>query len=80
MTGVIFNAGRNPRLSHLTSVFYHFPNFQLTEQMDDGEYDYELYDGEELVAQGLLQIGDYENSVKTYTTTQNGYRQYNPET
>ena len=61
-------------------MFYHFPNFQLTEQRDDGEYDYELYDNEELVAQGLLQIGDYENNVRTYTTTQNGYRQYNPET
>ena len=39
-----------------------------------------VYDNEELVAQGLLQIGDYENNVRTYTTTQNGYRQYNPET
>ena len=65
-------------------LFYHFPEFQLTEIMDEGEYEYELFEkvDEEyvLVAQGLLQIGDYEdNNIKTYTTDGNGYKQYRPE-
>ena len=59
-------------------LFYHFQNFRLTEQMDDGEYDYELYEDTTLVAQGLLQIGDYENNnITTYTQNGNGYKQYN---
>ena len=59
-------------------MFYHFPNFKLTEKMDDGEYDYELYDDEDMVAQGLLQIGDYKNNdVKSYTTDV-VYKQYTP--
>ena len=68
--------------SHL---FYHFPEFQLEGEYDDGEYEYELYDvsNEEdvLVAQGLLQIGDYtenENNRTTYENTNgNIYKQYN---
>ena len=59
-----------------SKLYYHFPKFKLTETMDDGEYDYELYDDEELVAQGLLQIGDYQNKdVKSYTTD-GKYKQY----
>lgn len=58
-------------------LFYHFPKFKLTETMDDGEYEYELFDNEELVAQGLLQIGNYKNNdVKSYTENGN-YKQYN---
>lgn len=45
--------------------------------MDEGEYTYELYEEEKMVAQGLLQIGDYkrvedinteykDNNNKTY--------------
>lgn len=60
--------------SHL---FYHFPTFQLEGKYDDGEYEYELYDDEEtLVAQGLLQIGDYaDNKTVTYDK-KNEYKQY----
>lgn len=68
--------------SHL---FYHFPEFQLEGEYDDGEYEYELYDVSDdedvLVAQGLLQIGDYnenENNRTTYENTNgNIYKQYN---
>ena len=69
--------------SHL---FYHFPEFQLEGEYDDGEYEYELYDvsNEEdvLVAQGLLQIGDYkenENNRTTYENTNGTYKQYRSE-
>lgn len=58
-------------------MFYHFPNFKLTEKMDDGEYNYELYEDNELLAQGLLQIGDYENNTVTAYTKNNTYKQYN---
>ena len=39
--------------------------------VDEGEYTYELIDGENIVAQGLIQIGDYkkdENINKVYKT------------
>ena len=58
-------------------LFYHFPTFTLTEKMDEGQYEYFLYDeNNALVAQGLLQIGDYKvNNKKEYK--QNGtYKQY----
>ena len=58
-------------------LFYHFPKFKLTEPMDEGEYDYELYDDGELVAQGLLQIGNYKNNNVTRYTKNNTYKQYN---
>ena len=69
--------------SHL---FYHFPEFQLEGKYDDGEYEYELYDdsNEEdvLLAQGLLQIGDYKenkNNRTTYESTNGTYKQYQSE-
>lgn len=69
----------NVRDNNDSKLFYHFRNFQLTEAMDDGEYEYELFDNEELVAQGLLQIGNYEHNNKTYTKEDNGYRQYSAD-
>lgn len=62
-------------------MFYHFENIQLPNGIVDGEYSYFLYDNDNnLVAQGLAQIGDYVPSTgdqKTYTSQDNNYLQYN---
>lgn len=63
-----------------SNLFYHF-NIKLpvtnnvdgidVTLVDEGEYTYELIDGENIVAQGLIQIGDYkkdENINKVYKT------------
>ena len=53
-------------------------SISLPEGVDAGEYNYELYDDDDvLVAQGLLQIGSYEAPKTPYTAqTNNGYYQY----
>ena len=57
-------------------LFYTF-NITLPSGLDDGEYQYELFDGNMIVASGLLQIGDYVANNKTYTAQKiNGYVQY----
>lgn len=48
-----------------SNIFFHF-ELKLEEGMLDGEYNYYLYDGECLVANGLCQIGDYKTDVKEY--------------
>lgn len=62
-----------------SKLFYHFEDFKLDENMDDGQYNYELLDDDDnKVAEGLLQIGDYTNNATQYTTQANGkYKQYN---
>jgi 3-deoxy-D-manno-octulosonate 8-phosphate phosphatase KdsC-like HAD superfamily phosphatase len=46
--------------------------------MDEGEYTYKLLNDDVVLAQGLLQIGDYQNNAKKYTVTDdNGIKQYN---
>lgn len=62
-----------------SNLFYHF-NITLpfsnvngidVTLVDEGEYTYELIDGENIIAQGLMQIGDYkkdENINKVYKT------------
>lgn len=59
-------------------LYYHFDNFVLEDNMDDGEYDYELFDDDEkMVAQGLLQVGNYESDHKVYSKeTKQTYKQY----
>ena len=60
-----------------STLFYHF-TLTLGEDMDEGEYTYKLMNDNLLLAQGLLQIGDYENNAKKYTVTDdNGIKQYN---
>lgn len=54
--------------------FFHF-QLKLGNGMDDGEYTYILYDEDEEVARGLLQIGDYRQTVTAYTKN-NTYKQY----
>lgn len=62
-----------------SKMYYHFENFVLDDNMDDGEYDYFLYDEENtVVAQGLCQIGDYEREETTiYDNNKPTYKQYN---
>jgi hypothetical protein len=48
-----------------SNMFYHF-DLNLEEGMSDGEYTYELLEGEDKLAKGLLQIGDYKKSEKQY--------------
>lgn len=60
-----------------SGMFWHF-NINLYENMNDGEYSYFLYDEDNLVAEGLLQIGNFEISVEEQHTynNENNYIQY----
>lgn len=81
---LINNLDKNKSEYQVTDVgdsvlFYHFENFILQENLSDGEYTYFLYDDEEkLVAQSLLQIGNYESEHSTYSKEENNYKQYKP--
>lgn len=62
-------------------LYYHF-NYTLDELQDEGEWSYFLYDSEDnILAQGLLQIGNYQvpsGSTTTYTKeNKDEYIQYN---
>ena len=59
------------------SINYAF-DVVLPEGIDNGEYNFSLFNDEEtLVATGLLQIGSYEAPKTAYTAqTINGYTQY----
>ena len=60
-----------------STLFWHF-TLTLGENMDDGEYTYRLMNENVELAKGVLQIGDYQNNSKKYTTTDdNGIKQYN---
>ena len=60
-----------------STLFWHF-TLTLGENMDDGEYTYRLMSDDVEMAKGVLQIGDYQNNSKKYTTTDdNGIKQYN---
>lgn len=60
-----------------STLFWHF-TLTLGEEMDEGEYTYKLMNDDLVLAIGLLQIGDYQNNSKKYTTTDdNGIKQYN---
>ena len=41
-----------------STLYYHF-KMSLAETVDDGQYTYWLYKDDELVAQGVCQVGDY---------------------
>ena len=61
-----------------SALFYHF-DITLIDGMEDGEYTYYLKDGDEVLATGLLQIGDYkrdENVNTKYNDNNNGYIVY----
>ena len=52
-------------------------NLKLESGMDEGTYEFKLYDNNKLVSRGLAQIGDYVPQTTTYTKTEDGYIQYN---
>ena len=61
---------------NLSRILYCF-DITLPKDIDEGTYNYFLYDETTLIAQGIAQIGDYKNNPVTYTT--NGtYIQYEP--
>lgn len=64
------------RDDNVSRILYHF-RITLYEDMEDGSYNYFLYDDEDvLVAQGLAQIGDFNNEPSTYVKEENGYKVY----
>lgn len=61
-----------------SNMYYHFENFTLEDEMDDGEYNYFLFDNDDnLVAQGLVQIGNYVPEHTVYDNNKTTYKQYN---
>lgn len=58
-----------------SEIFFHF-NIKLGEDMIDGEYTYELFDGEKKVAEGVLQIGDYKASTTVFNKEKKTYKVY----
>lgn len=57
--------------------YYHF-NMAFEEQVDDGEYAYELLDEADVtVSNGVLQVGDYTETNNEYNSETNGFKQYN---
>lgn len=60
----------------LISTVYYVFDINLPTDVADGEYTYELYDGEKMVSAGLLQIGDYVQDNKEYKETKKDYIVY----
>lgn len=63
-----------------SKMYYHFKNLTLESGMDDGSYEYNLLDNDNnLVAQGVLQIGDYvpQKTVYNENGNNNPYKIYN---
>lgn len=48
-----------------STIFFEF-EIELKSDIEDGEYNYYLYDDGIKVAEGLLQIGDYKAKGKVY--------------
>lgn len=60
-----------------SNLFYHFALTLGDTNPDDGEYTYRLMNDDLVLANGLLQIGDYQNNAKKYTDTNARIKQYN---
>lgn len=61
-----------------SALFYNF-DISLTNEHEDGEYTYKLFDGENIVASGLIMIGDFErdtNINKEYKEVKKDYIVY----
>jgi hypothetical protein len=56
--------------SERSNMFYHF-NIELVEDLEDGEYTYELIKEEKIIATGLLQVGDYKRDTNINTEYKN---------
>lgn len=63
--------------TNLSQLYYSFNiSFPV---MPDGEYTYSLMEGTEVLASGLLQVGDYTPAeTTTYNKEKQGFIQYNP--
>ena len=66
-----------------SEIFFHFElmlqdNLEgiKTKDIVDGEYSYNLYDGEKKVAEGVLQIGDYKASTTVFNKEKKTYKVY----
>ena len=60
-----------------SSIYYTF-NLNISEEMDDGEYEYTLKDdGEKILATGLIRVGDFKQENKEYNNNKDKkYIQY----
>ena len=58
------------------ALFYQF-NIALPADVLEGEYEYTLKDGVNVLAVGLCQIGDYTPNKTTYNKNKEGYTVYN---
>lgn len=58
------------------SGLYYVVDIQLQSRVDEGEYTYQLYDKEKMVAHGLLQVGDYKPENTTYNNGKQDYIVY----
>lgn len=61
-----------------STLFYSF-DISLTDQYEDGEYTYRLLEGEDVVASGLMMIGDFKrdtNINNEYKKEEKGYIVY----
>ncbi len=63
----------------VSDSMFHKLDIHLPNGMEDGIYNYELYDDETIIANGMMQVGDFENNNTSYTVEHNGYQQYRPE-
>jgi len=63
-----------------TDSMFHKLDIRLPINMEDGIYNYELCnDDDNIIANGMMQVGDFENNNTSYTVEHNGYQQYRPE-
>lgn len=60
----------------LTSNIYFNFQFELDDDMVEGEYNYYVYDGDNILAQGLLRYGDYITENKAYNEPNKPFIQY----
>ena len=60
-----------------SSIFYWNFNLKLDEDMDEGQYDYLLLEGDDILSRGIAQIGDFKPEKTEYKNkNDNGYIVY----
>ena len=57
------------------NMFYNI-DIQLPEDIEIGEYQYELTDDNDVVSCGLVQVGDYKPEKQQYNKQENQYKIY----
>lgn len=58
-----------------SNIYFNF-QFELNDDMAEGEYNYYVYEEENILAQGLLRYGDYKTENKAYNNTNDEFVQY----